>query len=119
MPRPYGAVYALVRRVPRGRVTTYGRIAALLDGFTARMVGYAMAAAPDGVPWHRVINSEGRISLRSHDGGSDLQRALLEKEGIRFDQTGRVDLSRVGWPPPEAPKRKQVKQRTKRNQTRS
>jgi methylated-DNA-protein-cysteine methyltransferase-like protein len=73
------------------------------------MVGYAMAAAPDGVPWHRVINREGRISPRAHDGGSDVQRALLEKEGIRFDTTGRADLGRVGWPPPEAAERKQRK----------
>lgn len=70
-----------------------------------------MAAAPDGVPWHRVINSQGRISLRSHDGGSDLQRALLEKEGVRFDATGRVDLQRVGWPPPPS-ERKPVGKRT-------
>jgi methylated-DNA-protein-cysteine methyltransferase-like protein len=64
------------------------------------MVGYAMAATPEAdIPWHRVINSQGRISPRTHEGGDRLQRLLLEAEGIEFDETGRVDLSRAGWRP--------------------
>ncbi len=98
----YEAFYAVVRRVPRGRVTTYGAVAdaAGLRG-RARQVGYAMAALPDGsqVPWHRVINARGEVSPRR--GGSafqSIQRTLLEAEGVEFDARGRVDLQRFGWP---------------------
>jgi methylated-DNA-protein-cysteine methyltransferase-like protein len=93
----YQRIYAEVRRIPRGRVSTYGGIARRLGGCTARQVGYAMAALPDGsrVPWHRVINHKGAISIRD---GADRQRMLLEAEGIRFNLRGRVDLSIVGWP---------------------
>lgn len=98
----YGAIYATVRRVPRGRVATYGQIARLVGRCTPRMVGYAMAALPEGldVPWHRIINSQGRISPRSGGDGNVLQRALLESEGIRFDPGGRVDLAHVQWKGP-------------------
>jgi methylated-DNA-protein-cysteine methyltransferase related protein len=93
----YQRIYAEVRRIPRGRVSTYGGIARRLGGCTARQVGYAMAALPAGsrVPWHRVINHKGEISLRD---GATRQRALLEAEGVRFNLRGRVDLSQVGWP---------------------
>jgi len=93
----YQRIYAEVRCIPRGRVSTYGGIARRLGGCSARQVGYAMAALPvdSGVPWHRVINHKGGISLRD---GADRQRALLESEGICFDARGRVDLSQVGWP---------------------
>ena len=99
--RRYREIYAVVRKVPKGRVTTYGRVAALLEGVTPRMVGYAMAAAPEGarIPWHRVLNHEGRVSLRAAGDGSHVQRALLEREGVVFDEHDRVDLARVGWPP--------------------
>ena len=98
----YEGFYRVVRRVPVGRVTTYGAVAheAGLPG-RARQVGYAMAALPDGsdVPWHRVVNARGTISARS--GGSPaarIQRVLLEAEGVRFDSTGRIDLDEYGWP---------------------
>jgi methylated-DNA-protein-cysteine methyltransferase-like protein len=98
----YERFYDVVRRVPRGRVTTYGAVAseAGLPG-RARQVGYAMAALPDDhdVPWHRVINAQGRVSARA--GGSAfeaIQRALLQAEGVHFDESGRVDLDRFGWP---------------------
>lgn len=93
----YQRIYAEVRRIPRGRVSTYGGIARRLGGCTARQVGYAMAALPAGsrVPWHRVINNKGEISVRD---GADRQRRRLEAEGIRFNVRGRVDLSKVGWP---------------------
>jgi len=97
----YTLIYAVVRRIPRGRVATYGQIATLagLPGH-ARQVGYAMHALPSGslVPWHRVINASGGISLRATEWGG-LQRALLEAEGVRFDREGRVPLERFGWKP--------------------
>lgn len=105
----YARIYELVARIPRGRVMSYGRIAALIGRCTPRMVGYAMAATPAGmrIPWQRVINSRGEVSRRSHGEGHLDQRALLEAEGIRFDARGRVDLERYGWPGPGAtsPKR--------------
>jgi len=94
----YSSIYALVRQVPPGRVTTYGHIARLL-GCTARSVGFAMAALPDGhdVPWQRVINSQGKVSPRRNGAGDLVQRLRLEAEGVLFDSCGRVDLSRYGW----------------------
>lgn len=96
----YARIYAVVRRIPRGRVATYGQVAELagLAGH-ARQVGYALHALPAGttVPWHRVINARGSLSLRREAGAELTQRMLLEKEGIRFDAAGRVDLARVRW----------------------
>ena len=98
----YDEFYAIARQIPSGRVTTYGAVAtaAGLHG-RARQVGYAMAALPDvhDVPWHRVINARGEVSSRA--GGSafeQIQRNLLEGESIAFDDRGRVDLDRFGWP---------------------
>lgn len=93
-------VYAVVGRIPRGKVATYGQVARLAGlGRGARQVGYALHALPDNasLPWHRVINRLGEISLRRSGGHDELQRLLLEREGIRFDQKGRVDLSEFGW----------------------
>lgn len=91
-------VYRIVRRIPRGRVTTYGRIATLagMPG-RARQVGYALHALSDGtpVPWHRVINARGTLSLRGH--AAITQRIRLEREGVAFNPAGRVDLTRFGW----------------------
>jgi methylated-DNA-protein-cysteine methyltransferase-like protein len=98
----YQRIYAVVRRIPEGRVATYGQVASLagLAGH-ARQVGYALHALPDGtaVPWHRVVNASGAISLRSMPGGELVQRGLLEREGIRLDPRGRVPLARVRWAP--------------------
>ena len=98
----YDDFYAIARKVPAGRVTTYGAVAAEagLPG-RPRQVGYAMAALPDDhdVPWHRVINARGEVSPRA--GGTafeKIQRNLLEAEGIVFNARGRVDLDRFGWP---------------------
>ena len=92
-------IYAAVRRIPHGRVATYGQIAQVagLPGY-ARQVGYALAALSPSttVPWHRVINARGAISLPPLDGGVS-QRVLLEREGVRFDAGGRVSLARFGW----------------------
>lgn len=92
------AVSALVRRVPPGRVVTYGQVAALLGApSAARAVGQAMRHCAPGVPWHRVVNGQGGISRRGNVGGMVSQRLLLEGEGVRF-VGGRVDLRRHRWP---------------------
>ena len=98
----YERIYSVVHQIPPGQVATYGQIARIVGGCTARTVGYAMAALPcdTDVPWHRVINSQGKISPRSSGEGSARQRQLLEGEGICFDQQGRVDLRVVGWAGP-------------------
>lgn len=96
----YQRIYAVVRRIPRGRVATYGQIASLAGlGGHARQVGYALNAMPDDptIPWHRVINAKGEISLRNEFGGKSEQRQLLESEGVRFDERGRVSLKRYRW----------------------
>ena len=95
----------MVKRVPKGTVATYGQVARMTGRCTARMVGYAMAALPKGsrVPWHRVINAQGMISARSHGDGDARQRVLLEKEGVKFDAKGRVDLKVFQWLLPAEP----------------
>lgn len=96
----WSRIRAAVRRVPRGKVATYGQIATLagLPGH-ARQVGYALHALPDGspVPWHRVVNASGRISLPPGSASAVTQRLRLEREGVRFDGAGRVDLKRHRW----------------------
>ncbi len=96
----YRRIYAVVRRVPEGRVATYGQVAAAagLPGH-ARQVGYALHAlgAPSSVPWQRVINAKGRVSPRSVPGFDAVQRGLLECEGVAFRADGRVDLERYRW----------------------
>jgi len=103
----YPRIYALVRRIPRGRVATYGDIATLagIPG-RARQVGYALHALPGGsaVPWHRVINSAGRISLPPHAGGLE-QRFRLLAEGVPIDQAGRIALERHRWRRSAPPRR--------------
>ena len=97
------AVYRIVRRIPRGRVATYGQIAALSGrAGAARQIGYALAALPDHstVPWHRVVNAKGRLSLaRMNPSGGLEQRIRLEAEGVTVYPGDRVDLSRAGWRP--------------------
>ena len=90
------AVLSQVRRIPRGRVATYGQIAALVGKpRSARAVGQVMSRA-DGVPWHRVVNAQGGISRRSRMTGMMTQRIRLEQEGIVF-RRGRVVMSRFRW----------------------
>lgn len=94
-------IYAAVRAIPRGRVSTYGSVARLagLEG-QARLVGYALAALRDGssVPWHRVINAQGKLSLeRAGSSSGTTQRLRLTREGVTVDAAGRVSLVRFGW----------------------
>ena len=95
----------MVKRIPKGKVATYGQVARIVGRCTARMVGYATAAVPNGsrVPWQRVINSQGMISVRSHGDGDERQRVLLEKEGVKFDAKGKVDLKVFQWQPSTSP----------------
>ena len=106
----YQTVWDLVRQIPSGQVATYGQIASLVgppegmdasdyQPWGARWVGGAMAACPDDVPWQRVINSQGKISLRE-GGGQNHQKELLEEEGVEFDDRDRIDLGRFGWDGP-------------------
>lgn len=97
-------VYRLVRRIPYGKVSTYGDIAAMLGApRAARGVGHALSALPQGsdVPWWRVLNRSGEISLRSM--GAHIQRATLAQEGVSFTRGGRVELRRFRWTPVESP----------------
>jgi len=98
-------VWEIARRIPRGKVATYGQIAKMIPpplgveleayaAFAPRWVGGAMAACPDDVPWQRVINSQGKVSERA---GAQKQRQLLEAEGILFDAKDRVDLKKYAW----------------------
>jgi methylated-DNA-protein-cysteine methyltransferase-like protein len=102
--RGYRNIYRVVRRIPRGKVATYGQIA-VLAGIPRqpRQVGYALYALPGGsdVPWQRVINARGEVSRRSTPGCEGVQRAALESEGVGFDSRGRVDLARYQWRPAE------------------
>jgi methylated-DNA-protein-cysteine methyltransferase-like protein len=93
-------VFALVRACPPGRVTTYGWLARVI-GYPrgARMVGWFMYEAPEGVPAQRVINSKGELSGSWAFGEKGRMRSLLEAEGIVFSADGRVDLKRYGWDP--------------------
>jgi methylated-DNA-protein-cysteine methyltransferase-like protein len=99
----YESIYRIVRRIPRGRVATYGQVAELagLAGH-ARQVGYALHALPDhsSLPWQRVVNARGEVSPRS-DGSpmAGLQRVLLQAEGVAFDAAGRIPLRRFRWRP--------------------
>ena len=101
MASPFRAqIHALVRTVPAGRVTTYGDVAAVAGSpRAARQVGYAMAALPEDtdVPWHRVINAQGRISHRGDIARPTEQLRRLEEEGVIFDATGGCDLERLRW----------------------
>lgn len=101
-------VWKIVRLIPEGRVATYGQIAGYIPCpagisaenfklYRARWAGNAMAASPQGVPWQRVINAQGKISIRS---GAETQRKLLGAEGVVFDARERIDLKRYGWDGP-------------------
>jgi methylated-DNA-protein-cysteine methyltransferase-like protein len=96
---PFPRVWALVKRIPRGRVATYGLLSELVSRrLTPVGIGWAIRAAPeDAIPWHRVVNARGGISTDGEHPG--LQRAMLEAEGLRFDDEGCIDLARFLWKP--------------------
>lgn len=90
-------IYTLVREIPSGKVATYGQLGAMVGLKDMRTVGDAMNACPPDVPWQRVINARGTISMGGATGSR--QRSLLEQEGVAFDESGRVDFGAVGWVP--------------------
>jgi methylated-DNA-protein-cysteine methyltransferase-like protein len=99
----YDRIYAVIRRIPKGRVATYGQVAMLagLPG-QARMVGYALAALParSRMPWQRVVNAQGRVSPRAGGSGTEvLQRAMLRREGVRFERSDAILLAVFRWRP--------------------
>lgn len=97
-------VFEIVRRIPDGRVMTYGQLAEILgEGYTARTVGFVMHTADEQRdPWHRVINAQGACSTGRVILPPDKQQRMLEAEGVEFDARGRCDLKRYRWTPPEA-----------------
>ena len=101
----YAHIYAVIKKIPKGKVATYGQIAALAGiAHGARQVGAALRSTPDNLklPWQRVINAQGRISLRLKDwesGGDDYQKVLLENEGVAISAEGKIDLKRFLWKP--------------------
>ncbi len=97
----FDAVYAIVRAIPEGRVMTYGQIAGLLERpLSPKAVGWAMSQCPDDVPWHRVVDAKGSCSRdRADPSGRQTQRKRLEKEGVTFDEKGRLDLNALRHEP--------------------
>ena len=96
----YSQVYKFAGKIPYGSVTTYGHIAiALGRPHNARAVGYALSLLPENtsVPWHRIINRLGKISIKSNFFSRDMQKVLLIQEGIIFDSDDKIDLDRFGW----------------------
>ena len=98
----YQKIYAVVRQIPRGTVASYGQIARLAGNPRwSRVVGYALHVNPDpeGIPCYRVVTKDGRTSPAFAFGGGDVQRALLESDGVGFLPDGRVDMARFCWEP--------------------
>lgn len=97
----YPRIYAIVRKIPHGKVATYGQVAALAGlPHAPRVAGYALHALPDGspIPWHRVLGAGGKLSLgRLSPHGAMTQRIRLEKEGVTFDARGCADMDRCRW----------------------
>ena len=115
----YDEIVAAIRRIPRGRVATYGQIAVLAGNTrAARTVSYVLhsSARKLDLPWHRVINARGTISLPREGGGYDLQKRRLEAEGVVFDSQDRVDLKRCGWQAKPENKPKPVRKKKLANQ---
>lgn len=98
----FARIHDVVRQIPEGCVATYGQVALIAGAATPRIVGFAMGALPNGsdVPWQRVINSQGRVSLRRDGGRAPEQARRLRAEGVLFDRLGRVDFETVGWTGP-------------------
>lgn len=102
----FGEIYRIVRRIPAGSVASYGDIAARCkSSVSARTVGWAMSVAPDGVPWHRVVNQQGRLSIGKRSVLlQELQKNLLQAEGIEFVALDQVNIAKHRWHPRRAGK---------------
>lgn len=116
-------VFKLVRRIPRGRVMTYGQVAAILgEGYTPRTVGFVMHSSDGALPWHRVINAQGACSTGGILLPADKQQKMLEREGVKFDERQRCDLERYLWTPPakqKSPKTTLFKKRARTARTKT
>lgn len=98
----FDMIYEVVKKIPKGQVAAYGQVAALAGNKRwARVVGYALHACPDpvGIPWHRVVKQDGSPAFDSAGGGSNLQKELLESEGVRF-KGGKVIMKDYQWDTP-------------------
>ncbi len=98
----YRKIYATVKKIPRGKVASYGQVARVAGmGRNARLVGYALHALRDDnaqrVPWQRVINAQGYVSIKEPPMAAEIQQRLLEMEGVEFSPRGKVDWKRFGW----------------------
>ncbi len=102
IPEVFHRIYEVTRQVRKGEVASYGQIAFVAQVPSARIVGQAMARLParTTVPWHRIINSQGKLALRKDGGPSTEQRRRLMAEGVNFDGKGRVNFKEVAWPGP-------------------
>jgi methylated-DNA-protein-cysteine methyltransferase-like protein len=101
-PRLYDVIYAAVREIPPGKVASYGQISRIVGRCSAQMVGFALAALAnqkngDDVPWQRVVNAKGKISPHGYGFGTNMQRVLLEEEGVVFNLEGEINLEVFGW----------------------
>lgn len=108
-------IATMVKKIPRGKVATYGQIAALAGNpRDARAVGWVLNSSwkSEKLPWQRVINREGKISLKPGEG-YELQKALLEREGVQFDFRDRIDLTRFQWKPKSSPRPSRTSTRSK------
>ena len=101
-PKLYDLIYATVRQIPRGKVATYGQISRIVGRCSAQMIGFALAALgkqtdAEDVPWQRVVNAQGKISPHGYGFGTNMQRVLLEEEGVVFNLENEIDFARFGW----------------------
>lgn len=101
-PRLYDLIYATVRQIPPGKVATYGQISRIVGRCSAQMIGFALAALgkqtdAEDVPWQRVVNAKGRISPHGYGFGTNMQRVLLEEEGVVFSLEHEIDFEKFGW----------------------
>ena len=96
----FNQIYNVVQKIPKGKVATYGTVARMAGNPRwSRVVGYALHVnpAPGIIPCHRVVNREGKTAATFAFGGGDIQRQMLEQEGIVFESDGHIDFSKYGW----------------------
>jgi methylated-DNA-protein-cysteine methyltransferase related protein len=101
-PKLYDLIYDTVRQIPVGKVATYGQISRIVGRCSAQMIGFALAALGkqtngEDVPWQRVVNAKGKISPHGYGFGTNMQRVLLEEEGIVFNLEHEIDFDKFGW----------------------
>lgn len=101
-PKLYDIIYTVIRQIPAGKVASYGQISRIVGRCSAQMIGFALAALgrqpnAEDVPWQRVVNAKGRISPHGYGFGTNMQRVLLEEEGIVFNLEGEIDFDKFGW----------------------